>query len=99
MRITGEWLAAHTDWLPDPWPRLAQEFDTFSLEAAPRALANAFLVGDETATQFFAGRHLPALAVKGGLAFETLAAAATTVASLRGAGAASRRAALRSRNP
>jgi hypothetical protein len=81
MRVAGDWLAAHTAWLPDPWPDLARDFDIFSLETAPDSLAQAFFAGDKTATDFFAELHLPALGLKGGLGFEILAAAATIVES------------------
>jgi hypothetical protein len=79
IRVAGDWLAAHKTWLPDPWPRLACDFDIFSSETAARSLADAFLASDETAAQFFARLRLPIRAVRGGLALEILAAAAANI--------------------
>lgn len=77
--VAGDWLARHAACLPDPWPRLAEEFDLFSVERAPVALAETFLASAETAASFFERLRLPARAVTGGLALETLAAAASRV--------------------
>ena len=89
MRIAGDWLSAHIDWLPDPWPRLTQDFDVFSVDAAPRCLAEAFFAGEASAAEFLTGLGLPALAIKGGLLLETLAAAAAIV-EIRAAKASTR---------
>ena len=79
IRTVASWLAAHRDWLPEPWARLASDFDIFSTEDAPRRLAEAFFAVEESADGFFAGLRLPLRAVKGGLGLEMLAAAAAAV--------------------
>ncbi len=81
IRVAGDWLARQATWLPDPWPKLAGEFDIFSPEDGPAALAEAFLAGEETAASFFQRLRLPARAAAGGLALEALAAATASVES------------------
>lgn len=75
----ASWLEAHRDWLPEPWPQLAADFDIFSVERAPLRIASAFLEGGESANQFLARLRLPLRAVKGGLGLEILAAAAAAL--------------------
>ncbi len=79
VRIAGDWLARHAAWLPEPWPRLAEEFEIFSVEKGPAALAEAFLSVEESAARFFERLRLPARAASGGLVLEMLAAAAVSV--------------------
>ena len=79
IHTVGEWLTRHAAWLSDPWPRLAEEFEIFSVANGPAALAEAFLAGAETAACFFERLLLPASAAAGGLALEALAAGAATV--------------------
>jgi len=79
IRVIGDWLMGHAAWLPDPWPRLAHEFEIFSVANGPAGLAESFLAGEETAASFFQRLRLPARAAAGGLALEALAAAASCV--------------------
>ena len=76
VRTVASWLETRRDWLPDPWPQHAEDFDIFSVEHAPTRIARAFLDGDESADAFFARLRLPLRALKGGLGLEILAAAA-----------------------
>lgn len=79
IRSVAAWLAAHQDLLPEPWPRLAADLDIFSIARAPRRIADAFFDCDDVADAFFARQRFPLRAVKGGLALETVAAAAAVV--------------------
>lgn len=78
-QIVSDWLMSHLLWLPDPWRRLADRFQLFSVDRAPDALAEAFLEAPTTTASYFAAERLPASAVRGGLGTETLAAAAARV--------------------
>lgn len=82
IRVVGDWLARHAARLPDPWPRLAEEFEIFSVEGGPLALAEAFLAGEETASCFLERLALPARAAAGGILLEALAVAAARVEHL-----------------
>jgi hypothetical protein len=79
IRRAGDWLARYAARLPEPWPRLAEEFQIFSVEHGPAALAKTFLAGEETAIRFFQRLRLPARAAAGGLALAALAAATASV--------------------
>ncbi len=79
IRIAGEWLARHAALLPEPWAGLVLKYKIFSVEHGPKALAEAFLAGGETATQFFQRLRFPTRAAEGGLALETLVAATAMV--------------------
>jgi hypothetical protein len=61
--------------LPPNWPRLATDFDIFSVEYAPRRIAEDFLLADESVDGFFARLRLPLRSLKGGMGLEILAAA------------------------
>jgi hypothetical protein len=79
IRVAGEWLVRHAALLPEPWPLLAEEFEIFSVEKGPAALAETFLSVEESAACFFQRLRLPARAAAGGLALEALVAAAASV--------------------
>jgi hypothetical protein len=79
IRIAGEWLAKHAALLPEPWAGLVVKYKIFSLEHGPKALAEAFLAGEETAAEFFRRLRLPTRAAEGGIALETLVAATSLV--------------------
>lgn len=79
IRIVSDWLTSHLIWLPDPWRRLADRFQLFSVDGAPNALAEAFLRAETATARYFEAEGLPASAVRGGLGAEILAAAARQV--------------------
>jgi hypothetical protein len=75
ISTVASWLATRGDWLPEPWPRLATDFDIFSAGCGPRRTAEDFLFRDESVDAFFARLRLPLRALKGGMGLEILAAA------------------------
>lgn len=81
IRIVGAWLAARASRLLEPWPRLAEEFDIFSVERAPMKLAAIFLAADESEPACFDRLGLAAHTGAAGLRLEALGAAAALVQS------------------
>lgn len=79
IRIVGDWLASHLEWLPDSWRRLANRFQLFSVDRAPNALAEAFLRAQPTTATYLEAERLPVSAIHGGMGTEILAAAAARV--------------------
>jgi hypothetical protein len=80
IHVVAIWLARQVAWLPTPWPRLAEEFDIFSIDKSPVALAESFLASTETQGEFFERLQLPTGGASSGLVLEILAAATTIVA-------------------
>jgi hypothetical protein len=78
IRSVGAWLAARAAQLLEPWPRLAEECDIFSVERAPTMLAEMFLAADESEQACFDNLGLGDTAASG-LRLETLGAAAALV--------------------